>query len=625
MKRFRGDDGVYAILYAMLVVVVFGMASIVVDLGQLRADKREGRGAADTGSLAGAADLGIGPYNPLTACATAWGIALDSLELSPAASPCAVADADGAFVNALASCPATPNTATGTVPGEGVTIVITWPVPANSLLLTQPDGKPGSTARPTDAAFDGSTPGCDRLAVSVRRTRSFGLANALGTSGGASSARSVARATFSDGDGDLFYPLIILDPISCFGLNVTGGTKVLVKNKGEVPGRIGLDSNGTATSSAGNSDSCGLGSARIVDADGTGGRIEARPGAVPSATPIPTPPPTAATAAIEIYGPDVMPTKAYDSGDVVCGGTPPSVPPCITPEPVVSAQRITRLPFDKVYNCPATCPGGSAVKAYIERFRTAALALTAGTALTAGWQVISGVGCNTPPPITGSLRYFVDCSPYKVGSTYAFPPGSTVVINGDLLVENAGCLVVNALTCAPASAPTGPPTYLSTNGLLSVRGDVKSTGSGPQLILPQTFLHQPLPTSRFNGSFGGVISWSAPYSDPDPAAVSTACPSSQTLPSIPPVGCFRNLAFWTETASSNTNPAVITGGGVLKLEGTFFLGNAKLKLSGGSSIDVENAQFVAKRIEATGGSLLTFIPNAERTTPVQRRGVSLVR
>lgn len=613
MTAAHDDEGVFAILYAALIVAMFGMAAIVVDLGQLRADKRESRSAADTAVLAAAADLGIGPYDPLKACRTALAFTIDNLRLgtptpsTAPADPCAALDPDGPFVNPTASCPLQPNSASAQVVGTGVMIKVTWPVPAGSFLLTQPDGKPGSSPRPSDPAFDGTASGCDRLGIAITRTRSFGLSAALGASNGVTSARSVARATFDSGGGDLFYPLVILDPISCYGLNITGGTKVLVKNKNDIPGRIGLDSNGTATSNAGNSDSCGPGSAVIVDADGTNGLIEARPGSLGS------------TAAIEIFGPDSMPAKAFQSSDIPCAGTNP----CVRPKPTVSQQRITRLPFDKLFNCASTCPDGSPEKAYVDRFGAQATAMTAVSAAASGWTVITGSACNTPPP-AGALRYFVNCNPYKVGGVYVFPAGATVIIKGDLVVENAGCLVINAdaSPCATAPSTSPSPTYLPTNGMLSVLGDVKSTGAGPRMFLPQTFLHQPIISSRFNGGFGGVISWSAPFVDP---ALASSCPSGQPVGSIPPVGCFRNLAFWTEAPSGNTSPAVITGGGVLRLEGTFFLGNAKLKLSGGSLIDVENAQFVAKRIEATGGSLLTFIPNAERTTPVPRRGVTLVR
>lgn len=613
MRRLRGEDGVFAILYAALTLAMFGMAAIVVDLGQLRADKRDSRSAADAAALAGTAGLGLGPYAPLQACKTALAYTISNLSLgTPTAAitpadPCA-----GSFMSSVASCPATPSSAVGTVPSRELTVTVTWPVPATSALLTQPDGKPGPSPRPSDPVFDGSAAGCDRLAVAVDRTRQFSLAAAIGATSGATNARSVARTTFRSGGDDLFYPLVILDPISCGALNVTGGTKVLVKNKNDIPGRIGVDSNGSATSGAGNSVSCSPGSALIVDADGTNGRIEAMPGNL------------GAPPAIEIFGPDTMPTKAFESGDVACGGTPPSLPPCIKPTPVVSNQQITRKPFDRIYNCQVTvCVDGSNEKAYIDRFRTAAVAMNATSAAAAGWTVISGSLCGSPP-VAGAdpLRYFVDCNPYKVNGPYVFPPGSTVIINGDLVVENAGCLVVNGDAAPCTTATPSPSGYLTTNGLLSVRGDVGSSGAGPQLHLLQTFLHQPIPTKRFDGGFGGVLSWSAPYVEP--VSGNAACLDGSTDP-IPPVACFRNLAFWTETPSGESNPAVITGGGRLRLEGTYFMGNAKLRLSGGSSIDVENAQFVAKRIEAFGGSLLTFIPNADRTNPIPRRGVALVR
>lgn len=602
MRRLRGDDGVYAILYALLMLVVLGMASIVVDLGLLRADKRDSRSAADSAALAGAADLGAGPYAPFQACETAWEFALDNLRLPPATSPCA-----GLWTGPLTlvqACTGIAETATGTV--EGVTVSITWPVPSVSDLLTDPDGEPASgTPRTYDEGFDGTAAGCDRLGVAIQRERTLGTATALGVGSGGSYAGSVARTVFKPSDSPLPYPLVVLDEHSCDALAVSGGTTVLVKNSGDTPGRIGVDSDGTSTGTETNSDACSGGDV-VIDAAGTGSRTEAQDGA------------SGAPAAIEVYGPSTLPARAYDSADLDCASS------CLKPTPTVRSVRVTRAPFDKVYNCgpdrpdpPRACAGGSAEKAYVDRFAAAATALS-GTPV--GWTTLSGAACDTAPPTT-STHYFVDCPLYRVTGEWAFPPGATVVINGDLRVD--ACLVMNATAAACTSPPaTGPP-YLATNGLLSVRGRVYSSGSVGKLVLPQTFLHQPLTSSRFEGSGFELMYWTAPYV---PAAdLSTLCPAGQAVSSIPPVACFRNLAFWTEAPSPNNSPAIITGGGLLQLEGTFFLGNAKLRLAGGSLIDVNNAQFVAKRIEASGGSLLTFIPNPDRTTEVPALGVALVR
>jgi hypothetical protein len=601
MRSPRRDDGVFAILYAALIVATFGMAAIVVDLGQLRADKRDSRTAADTAVLAGASDLGIGPYNPLTACQTAWAFTLENLRLPTTADPCSVVDADGAFVNSTTACPSTPNTATGAVPGSGVTIAITWPVSATSTFLAEPDGKPGLSPRPYQASFDGSALGCDRLAVSIQRERSFGLAAALGATSGVSTARSVSRATFEMGDGDLLYPLVILDNRSCRALYVTAG-QVIVRNSGDIPGRIGIDSDGTQPNPAATNTVACSGGNTIIDAGGTNSRITAQNGA------------SGAAAAIEVYGPNTLPARSVESGDLTCGASGP----CVSPPPSLSTRRITRAPFDAVYNddCGGTCPE----KAYIERFRAAAVSLTGSPA---GWQTISGAGCDTaPPPVAINNRYFVNCSLYRVTGNWAFPPGATVVMSGDLRID--GCLVVNGTAADCTTFPSNGPPYTRPNALLSVRGSIRSGGGPSQLILPQTLLHQPVPTAALNGSGFAAIYWTAPYLAATELAV--RCPAS-AVSTIPPAECFRNLAYWTEAPVATDDTSVrITAGGALTLEGTFFLGRAQLDISGGATVNVRSSQFVAKRVQASSsGALLEFIPNADRTNPVPRRGVALVR
>jgi hypothetical protein len=53
----QGDDGVYAILYGLLVVVIVMTAAIVVDISGMREDRRAERLASDAAATAGAVKL----------------------------------------------------------------------------------------------------------------------------------------------------------------------------------------------------------------------------------------------------------------------------------------------------------------------------------------------------------------------------------------------------------------------------------------------------------------------------------------------------------------------------------------------------------------------------------------
>lgn len=52
MRRLTGDDGVTAVLVALLAVVLFGMGAMVVDVGSLWSERRQLQNGADAGALA---------------------------------------------------------------------------------------------------------------------------------------------------------------------------------------------------------------------------------------------------------------------------------------------------------------------------------------------------------------------------------------------------------------------------------------------------------------------------------------------------------------------------------------------------------------------------------------------
>lgn len=624
MSRFRSDEGVYAILYAALMVVLFGMAALVVDIAQLRADKRDDRSVADTAALAGARDLGSGPWTPRAACESAWDYLLQSLALNaPTSSPCSTGGSTGnGFPVSTNSCPAA-DTVKGAA--NGVTIGVTWPVPQGHTALTNPDGlSSGSAPRPFDPTFDGTIAGCDRLAVTVLRERTLGLGAAFGITDGRSAAQSVARFVDEDSPGDIPFPLVLLDPHSCVVLSINGGTKVLITNNGNSGGHVGIDSDGAYSGgpppdgdtnlracSGGPTNANGV----IINAGATNDSIWAQDALGDPGT-------------IEIYGPLTLPVNAAaPSGQSTCASITAA---CIAPVPIVRPERITRSPFDRTYNCGTTCTGGSASTAYIDRVGL----LGNITNASSGWTVINNTStpkCNDNGPglLTGS-KIFIDCGgSWTVNGNWIMPQGATVIVNGTLNVKGCFGMNAHALTLAnPCASPYAPsetpvPSLLTTNAILSVRGDIASNGSAGKMVLPRTFVHQPGTTSRFNGSGFDVISWTAPYVLK--TAMATQCPAGQDPLTVPPADCFRNLALWTETPSTESSPANIISAAELKMEGTYFLGNAKLKLSGNSGINVTASQFVAKRIEARGGSTLLFIPNPERTTGINKPKVSLVR
>src|ERR1043166_1996649 len=86
--RIREDRGAYAILFAILVIVLFAFVALVVDLGQTRAVARTNQSVADLALLSGGQLL----TNPQAACNAAWKNLqhnITDVAIPDAASPCA--------------------------------------------------------------------------------------------------------------------------------------------------------------------------------------------------------------------------------------------------------------------------------------------------------------------------------------------------------------------------------------------------------------------------------------------------------------------------------------------------------------------------------------------------------
>jgi len=60
MRRLRNDDGSIAIIVAIVMVVLLGMATLVVDVGRLYVERRQLQNGADAAALAVAVDCAHG-------------------------------------------------------------------------------------------------------------------------------------------------------------------------------------------------------------------------------------------------------------------------------------------------------------------------------------------------------------------------------------------------------------------------------------------------------------------------------------------------------------------------------------------------------------------------------------
>lgn len=655
--RPRDDGGVYAILYALLVLVVLGMAAIVLDLGLLRADKRDSRSAADTASLAGSAELGQGPWNPLAACETAWDYALDNLGLPDTDSPCGDASPGDGFFNGVAGCPTEQSTATNTEPVEGASISITWPVPSTSTMLTNPDGRPESAPDRVPEPADGEPEGCDKLGVSIVRQRDLGFASALGTSSGTSYAGSVARFDPDGGPSEEVAALNVLEPKDCGSLVTTGNGKVLVSptvdEDGLVvgPGIIAAESSGLGTCPGSEAagarvidPTTGLGSlicasTVILNSDGTNcdGLGDIRSHAL-------DPDQNAIRAYREAAFADNLkpkPTpengrKGWDSVTKKYGceilGASLSAGPCVVEGDnhidelvdalggigVPAANYVAESPYVQPYPggftlAPAACPGGPGIKTPVT--------LEAGN-----WYANCTININAG----GSLIL----------------KGGTLVVQGGITVAADGCLVVNHTTCTPvvsgaktSSATTDPAP--AKDALIFLRG---TTGCPPAgcfdvagtLVMPRTFVYSKASAAGINIASTKLTLWTAPGAGTSDAAGRTLlenqCLVTTATGSAPSADClnsrFSRLTYWSELASSSSgSPKAngFAGQGALDVVGVFFTPRAYFNFTGGGTYTGASAQFWADVLNVNGGANLGLRPDARFSIANPTSRVQLIR
>lgn len=233
MRRLRGDDGAYAILYGITIVLFIAFAGIVVDISSARADRRVNRLAADSAALAAVTNLRSDGVNGYAACQKAAAYLNDNI---PRFSVAAASVCTPFSSISPATCPASVVPFPPFVSGD-YRVTMTWPVPDNSPLLENPDVRPGNVPQVLDVDFDGTEP-CQRFGVSVARDRSFVFGPAVGgPSGITTQVSSVARAAPEGDSGEAAVALILLERHGCNVLSLPNtGPTVIVQGNGDKPG-----------------------------------------------------------------------------------------------------------------------------------------------------------------------------------------------------------------------------------------------------------------------------------------------------------------------------------------------------------------------------------------------------
>lgn len=563
----RDERGAYLVLFTLLLVVLLGISALVLDLATLRQDRATDRSAADFAATAGAYALSESRgVDMVKACQDAFGYIVGNLKD-------ASGEPDGCNAFTGTCDPTVPRTVTGTT--GPFTATITNPVP-NGHALMQPDNL-GTSGQTIDPDYDGVP--CERIGVTITRTRDFSFARVLGFSSGDTTSASVARAETGSTQGDVV-ALLILEETACNALTASGQGTILVKAHGDTPGAIIVDSSGTGGSG---SNDCDNGSRYTIDAVGNqNSSIRAEASAS-----------SGAAGVIRLFALSAGQgnTHAYEVGDVSSGR--------LSPQPTASARRIGRIPVDHRYNCKSAgrdgvpgnaddCPDAPPDTPYID----ALAASLGGSGVPAGYAIypradVPTDDCAPKEPLVPLVgNWYVDCDAFTVGNgTEVRFSGGNVVFRGGVIVQG-GTLRVN-----------GPNDTPSADVLMYIRsGDLTKNAQG-SLYMPRTFVR--LANGELNlGAGSGPVSWTAPYG-----------------------GNFEDLALWSESSSAHA----IGGQANLDLEGVFFMPNAQFLFTGQGAQYQLNAQFISLRLDMSGQGTLAMEPDPDRVVLIPLFGLRLIR
>jgi hypothetical protein len=543
------------ILLAFTMVLLLGVAALAVDLAAMRYDLRAAQLASDAAATAGAIHIDpVAGSDAEEACQVAWEYLLENIQdEGPTSTPPTCANFSG-------GCPANARTEPAWAGPYEFTIV--HPVPNDHDFMA---------GQPFNPDIDGGP--CQRLGVSVQRTREYTFGRVIGFVAGTPSADSVARIAVRPGEGELV-PLLVLEPTRCEALSVKGGgmanAYIVVDSFMDVPGIIAVDSDGSSGPPG-----CG-GSGYTIHANNTANNwIRA----------LDVPPPDSVPSAILSYAlsgaPGAKPARSYEQADVDNNR--------IYPEPTATPRRITRAAIDWRYNCHTSYPDylgivevdgcTSGKPPHIDNLRAQ---YGSGDPGFDEWTT-----CTVNGPLTISGDKWIRCpSGFVVQSGEVIFEGGDLVFDGGLQVKGHGILRIN-------------PTPSSDRIVFLRSGDLEKEAHST-LNMKQVFVYMESGALDLSGGTGG-LEWTAPVDkDFD----------------------FEDLALWAEAPLQFD----IGGQSGNTLEGTFFTPFADpFRLTGTGSQLQTAAQFVARRLEAWGQGQVFMTPDPERSTRLPIRGIMLIR
>lgn len=626
-RRERGERGAVATMVAISLTALLIVVAMILDFGLVRLDRQSNKAAADAAVAAGMRGLDGGTgevYSYRGVCEAIDYLNANEPDLKDAGlawSQCNGSKDSVVCEPAASSTWARFEQTLTTASDVTYTVQVRIPYTEADMAEFEEESKTTLTSDQGETA----EAGCDQLGVNITEVRKPGLGSIASTDDITSRVRSVGRITIGQ-EGEGAVALLLLERHDCRAIDTNGGASVQVLGNDDMPGMIHTDS-------LGDGDNCSS-SDKIYNGNHSSGIVaEASDDGTESGL-LTT---RALSGALEAVA-----ANAADPIGFVHGGP---YPPGTAPE---GRDLITRRPIDN---------------RYLDAVRTqqangyAKTVMTPTAATAAGYTVSTGPGgCTLDATERAAVRLYVDC-PGPPGFTQAgvsLPNATEVIFNGKVSADNlqmpraTGVYVYGDWGGGPGGAvgfdiapefrmhhfgastcsetPTGDPNnravlFIAGGNLRSNTSSAELQMCGTTLVMGGAQVNGCIPATNgadpvdnncrgFLQITGGGQDWTAPNSTSDQADVSLW---SQ----------FEDLALWTEAFGSHT----IAGGGNMHLAGVFMLPEADaFNIKGGGLQDVENSQYIARKLNATGGGTLTMKPNAKDvvTIPILG-GFSMVR
>jgi Flp pilus assembly protein TadG len=632
----RGEDGVVALLVALMMTMLLVIAAMVLDFGVVRLDRQQARSQADAAALAGiaAGDAGTGQVYTFRAVCGA-------LSYLKAHGPLTGLPDDFCAPASLAANMAVTctNLATSHARYEQqvTTDETTFRVVIESPYVTT-EGGWSDEALASVSADQSTTGGCDQLGVQVFESRKPGLGS-LATSGDLKfGVRSAARAMIG-GDDSLAPALILLERSACSALTVGSagagaGTFVAVKGSGGTPGSIHLDS--TATGAG-----CGSGSNQQLIQGKQDDGVVAYGSTSPSGTP------GVITSVASSNG--VSDGVVSDALSKVYGTTATSGTGAVK-NPVQGRDLVGRTPVDTRYrtavrtaisqaasvwgvptgwtvaDCNPSAAQLAATRLWIECTGNAGISLNNKT-IAAGEVYFNGFIKNGTVAMPNATRVYVSNT---TGTGAPINAAAINLSNGSGFCVRGSCGTGGSDHCAGGAAAGRARVFVRQGSVDASGGTLRLCNTTMVLLgsntvngcVPPTDGAAPTSTPCTGTSGNSQVSvtgqtdvdWTAPnqYAGAIPAADRPTAWSN-----------FEDLAMWSESAGLYK----FSGGGGMSTVGVYMIPNGSpVNVGGGSSQSLTNAQYIARTFSVSGGGTLSLVTDPRNAVTIPAiTGYVLVR